>query len=144
MYLKFLQILHCPDGIEKQAQCSALKKTRLNSWKDNFAKKSFNLSKKRKKSVLLNFLFPFVSLIGVFSTLKCTLWSSKPLHAQRSKAILLQWIFFTKVSNPHVHPTRIQFKTTKHSIVKRILVFKPQIQAYIYPLKIFHLFGIPS
>ena len=32
----------------------------------------------------------------------------------------------------------------KHSIVKRILVFKPQIQAYFYPLQIFHLFGFPS
>ena len=35
------------------------------------------------------------------------------------------------------HPTRIQFKTTQHSIVERILVFKRQIQAYFYPLKLF-------
>ena len=35
-------------------------------------------------------------------------------------------------------------KPLKHSIVKRILVFKRQIQAYFYPLKIFHLFGFPS
>ena len=31
-----------------------------------------------------------------------------------------------------------------HSIVKHILVFKRQIQAYFYPLKIFHLFAFPS
>ena len=35
-------------------------------------------------------------------------------------------------------------KPLKHSIVKRILVFKRQIQAYFYPLEIFHLFGITS
>ena len=35
-------------------------------------------------------------------------------------------------------------KPLKHSIVERILVFKRQIQAYFYPLKIFHLFGFPS
>ena len=35
-------------------------------------------------------------------------------------------------------------KPLKHSIVKRILVFKQQIQGYFYPLKIFHLFGFPS
>ena len=35
-------------------------------------------------------------------------------------------------------------KPLKHRIVKRIFVFKRQIQAYFYPLKIFHLFGFPS
>ena len=35
-------------------------------------------------------------------------------------------------------------KPLKHSIVKRILVFKQWICAYFYPLKIFHLFGFPS
>ena len=35
-------------------------------------------------------------------------------------------------------------KPLKHSIVKRILVFKRQIQAYFHPLKMFHLFGFPS
>ena len=35
-------------------------------------------------------------------------------------------------------------KPLKHSIVKRILVFKRQIQAYFYPLESFHLFGFPS
>ena len=32
-------------------------------------------------------------------------------------------------------------KPLQHSIVKRILGFKRQIQAYFYPLRIFHLFG---
>ena len=35
-------------------------------------------------------------------------------------------------------------KPLKHSIVKRILVFERQIQAYFYPLEVFHLFGFPS
>ena len=36
-------------------------------------------------------------------------------------------------------------KPLKHSIVKRILVFKRYIKwAYFYPLKILHLFGFPS
>ena len=35
-------------------------------------------------------------------------------------------------------------KPLKHSIVKRISVFKRYKQAYFYPLKIFHLFGFPS
>ena len=33
--------------------------------------KAFLLSTKRKLSILLNFLFPFMSFIGVFSMLKC-------------------------------------------------------------------------
>ena len=45
--------------------------TRLNSSKDNFIAKSFRLSTKRKLSILSNFLFLFVSFIGVFSILKC-------------------------------------------------------------------------
>ena len=35
-------------------------------------------------------------------------------------------------------------KPLKHSIVKRILVFERQIQAYFYPLEVFHLFGYRS
>ena len=35
-------------------------------------------------------------------------------------------------------------KPLKHSIVKRILVFRRQIQAYFYSLKIFHLFGFST
>ena len=35
-------------------------------------------------------------------------------------------------------------KPHKHSIDERTLVFKRQIKDYVYPLKIFHLFGFPS
>ena len=66
MFLKFLQKSRCL-GWFKTIQA----KTRLNSSKDNFIAKSFRLSTKRKLSILLNFLFPFVSFIGVFSILKC-------------------------------------------------------------------------
>ena len=53
-----------------------MKKTRLNSSKDNFTPKSFRFSTKRKLSILLNVLFPFVSFLCVLSILKCkTLFS---------------------------------------------------------------------
>ena len=62
MYLKFLQKLWCLGSRgPKQAKCSAVKKTRRNSSKDNFVTKSFRLSTKTKLSTLLNFPFPFVS-----------------------------------------------------------------------------------
>ena len=62
MYLKFLQKLWCLGSLgPKQAKCSAVKKTRWNSSKDNFETKSFRLSTKTKLSTLLNFPFPFVS-----------------------------------------------------------------------------------
>ena len=62
MYLKFLQKLWCLGSLgPKQAKCSAVKKTRWNSSKDNFLTKSFRLSTKTKLSTLLNFPFPFVS-----------------------------------------------------------------------------------
>ena len=70
-----------------QALRSAVKKTRLNSSKQNFIAKSFRLPTKRKLSVLLNFLFPFVSFIGVFPILKCktlvlktTTWWTRASH----------------------------------------------------------------
>ena len=62
-------------------------KTGLNSSKDNVIAKSFRLSTKRKLRILLNFLFPFVSFIGVFSILKCktlvlktTTWWTRASH----------------------------------------------------------------
>ena len=39
--------------------------------KVEFLERQCRLSTKRKLSILLNFLFPFVSFIGVFSILKC-------------------------------------------------------------------------
>ena len=71
MYLKCLQKPRCLGWFKtSQALLSAVHKTRLNSSKDNFIAKSFRLSTKRKLSILLNFLFPLVSFIGVFSILK--------------------------------------------------------------------------
>ena len=72
MYLKCLQKPRCLGWFKtSQVLRSAVWKTRLNSSKDNFIAKSFRLSTKRKLSILLNFLFPFVSFICVFSILKC-------------------------------------------------------------------------
>ena len=58
MYLKIQQKLHCLGCISKQTMRSVVKKTRLNSSKDDFLMKSFPSSTKRKLSILLNFLFP--------------------------------------------------------------------------------------
>ena len=88
MYLKCLQKPRCLGWFKtSQALLSAVHKTRLNSSKDNFIAKSFRLSTKRKLSILLNFLFPFVSFIGVFSILKCktlvlktTTWWTRASH----------------------------------------------------------------
>ena len=71
MYLKFLQKPRCLGWFKtSQALGSAVKKTRVNSSKDNFTEKSSRLSTKRKLSILLNLLFPFVSIIGLFSIFK--------------------------------------------------------------------------
>ena len=59
MYLKIQQKLHCLGCISKQTMRSVVKKTRLNSSKDDFLMKSFPSSTKRKLSILLNFLFLF-------------------------------------------------------------------------------------
>ena len=88
MYLKFLQKPRCLGWFKpRHALWSAVKKTRLNSSKDNFTGKSSRLSTKRKLSILLNFLFPFVSFIGVFSifkyktlVLKTTIWWKRASH----------------------------------------------------------------
>ena len=59
MYLKIQQKLHCLGCISKQTMLSVVKKTRLNSSKDDFLMKSFPSSTKRKLSIILNFLFLF-------------------------------------------------------------------------------------
>ena len=59
MYLKIQQNLRWLGCISKQTMGSAVKKTSLNSSKDDFLMKSFPFSTKRKLSILLNFLFPF-------------------------------------------------------------------------------------
>ena len=60
MYLKIQQKVRWLGCISKQTMGSAVKKTRLNSSKDDFLMKSFPFSTKRKLSILLNFLFPFL------------------------------------------------------------------------------------
>ena len=107
MYLKCLQKPRCLGWFKtSQALLSAVHKTRLNSSKDNFIAKSFRLPTKRKLSILSNFLFLFVSFIGVFSILKCktlvlkttTSWTRQPF---------CWWMTFTKVSNPFLpSPTK--------------------------------------
>ena len=59
MYPKIQQKLHWLGCISKQTMDSAVKKTRLNSSKDDFLMKSFPFSTKRKLSILLNLFFPF-------------------------------------------------------------------------------------
>ena len=90
MYLKIQQKLHCLGCISKQTMRSVVKKTRLNSSKDDFLMKSFPSSTKRKLSILLNFLFPFFVFNGVFLTLKCRTLALKHLHGDRPAAILLK------------------------------------------------------
>ena len=59
MYLKIQQKLHCLGYISKRTMRSVVKKTMLNSSKDDLLMKSFPSSAKRKLSILLNFPFPF-------------------------------------------------------------------------------------
>ena len=72
MSLKRLQKLRCLGWISKQDMLrSAVKKTSLKSSKDDFVTKIFPHSTKRKRSIHLNFPFPFVSFNSLFLTLKC-------------------------------------------------------------------------
>ena len=87
MYLKIQQKLRWLGCISKQTMGSVVKKTRLNSSKDNFLMKSFPLSTKRK---LRTFSFHFLSFNGVFLTLKCGTLVLKHLHGDRAAAILLK------------------------------------------------------
>ena len=90
MYLKIQQKLHCLGCISKQTMRSVVKKTRLNSSKDDFLMKSFPSSTKRKKSILWIFLFHFLSFNGVFLALKFRTVFLKHLHGDRQAAILLK------------------------------------------------------
>ena len=45
--------------------------TRLNSLKDNLNSEKLSFFPKKERSIPLNFLFPLVTFIGVFSILKC-------------------------------------------------------------------------
>ena len=73
MYRKFLQSPRCLNWLVQNKPSATIRRveTMLNSSKDNFITKSFRLSTKRKLRIPLNFLFPCISFIGVFSILKC-------------------------------------------------------------------------
>ena len=91
MYLKIQQNLRWLGCISKQTIGSAVKKTRLNSSKDDFLTISrFPFSTEIKLSILLNFLSIFLSFNGVFLTLQCRTLVLKHLHGDRSVAILLK------------------------------------------------------
>ena len=77
------------------------KKTRLNSTKHNFMVKSSRLSTKKNMSIFLNFFFPFVSFIGVFSNLK------------RETLVLKTTTWWTRANDFFVdgwHPLRCQIR----------------------------------
>ena len=73
MYLKILQSPRCLNWLVQNKPSATIRRveTMLNCSKDNFITKSFRLSTKRKLRIPLNFLFPCMSFIGVFSILKC-------------------------------------------------------------------------
>ena len=96
MYLKCLQKPCCLGWFKtSQALRSAV---RLNSSKDNFIAKSFRLPTERKLSILLNFLFPFVSYRRIFN-LEMQNFSLENHHMNACQPFCW-WITFTKVSNP--------------------------------------------
>ena len=98
MYLKIQQKLHCLGYISKQTMRSVVKKTRLNSSKDDFLMKSFPFSRKESWAFFRPFSFHFLSFNGVFLTLKCRSPVLKHLHGHRAAAICWKWISVTKVS----------------------------------------------
>ena len=91
MYLKIQQKLRWLGCISKQTMGSAVKKTRLNSPKDDFLMKSFPFSTKKESwAFFWTFSFHFLSFNGVFLTLKCRTLVLKHLHGDRAAAILLK------------------------------------------------------
>ena len=105
MYLKFLQKPRYLCWFKtSQALWSVVKKTRLNSSKDNFIAKRSRFSTKWKLSILSNFLFPFVSFISVFSILKCKTLVLKTTTWWARQPGIFWWMTFTEVSNPFLLP----------------------------------------
>ena len=92
MYLKIQQKLHCLGCISKQTMRSVVKKTRLNSSKDDFLMKSFPSSTKKTEHShgFWTSSFQFLSFNGVFLTLKCRTLVLKQPHSDREAAILLK------------------------------------------------------
>ena len=95
MHLKIQQKLRCLSCISKQTMRSAIKKTRLNSSMDDFLMKSFPSSTKKKNwAFFWTFSFYFLSLNGVFLTLKCRTLGLTPPHGDCVAAILLKMEIF--------------------------------------------------
>ena len=98
MYLKIQQKLHFLGCISKQTMRSVVKKTRLNSSKDDFLMKSFPFFTKKSWAFFWTLSFHFLSFKGIFLTLKCRTFVSKHLHGDRVAAICWKWISVTEVS----------------------------------------------
>ena len=107
MYLKIQQKLRWLGCISKQTMGSAVKKTRLNSSKDDFLMKSFPFSTKRKLSILLNFLFRCIfNLEMQNSCLKTSAWWSRSSHFVENGYPSLRFSNMVKM-NIHEHWTRV-------------------------------------
>ena len=90
--------LHCLGCISKQTMRSVVKKTRLNSLKNDFLMKASLPPKEESWAFYGSFSFHFLSFNGVFLTLKCRTLVLKHLHGNQVAAICLKWISATKVS----------------------------------------------
>ena len=102
--------------------------TRLNSSKDNFIAKSFRLSTKRKLSILLNFLFPFVSFIGVFSILKCKIFVLETTTSwSRASHFVDRW---------HLQRCQIRFFPSPAKWLTWQDIFLPDLFACFFPVEI--------
>ena len=107
MYLKIQQKLRWLGCISKQTMGSAVKKTRLNSSKDDFLMKSFPFSTKRKLSILLNFLFRCIfNLEMQNSCLKTSAWWSRSSHFVENGYPSLRFPNMVKMNIPE-HWTRV-------------------------------------
>ena len=98
MYLKIQQKLHCLGCISKQTMRSVVKKTRLNSSKDDILDEKLPFLHKKKAEHSFELSLSIFSFSGVFLTLKCRTLVLKHLHGDRASAICLKWMSVTKVS----------------------------------------------
>ena len=87
--------------------------------------------------------FTCVNFLAVFDS--CSSFSAPEPHRNACYAGYVKSSQSAQ-KRPYVRGTQREYnsKPLKHSIVQRTLVSKRQIQAYFYPLKMFHLFGFPS
>ena len=78
-------------SVGSKALWSAVKKTRLNSLKDNFIGKSSRLSTKKKLSILLNFFFLFVFYRRIFN-LEIQSFSLENHHMMNARQTFCWWM----------------------------------------------------